>query len=243
MEKSTEWLRRRLQAQQRRITSVMAHLGQDEAVPLEAAVKKLDVRELRRLADALRELQQTTGDIDKVVSKACQRNALSVVPASGSRRKSQTQMRSVDVDEMALSVSQLVEIFEASADYDSQTKPDWVSMSGLTKVVRNGHSAFATRSLAQQPDAVFAEYVVLHRDVVVFTYKDYVWPDLAQSEPVTQACLIPALCFQELLNFHRCHDTRWYGEYRELHSEDAEHAQNGKPAVPLLALLAAKPTA
>lgn len=220
MEKNIEWLQRRLRAQHSRITSVMFSLGQDDSVPLEAAVANLDVRQLNGLAAALRELKQTTCDIDQLVSTARKGNTLSLVPRQNPDADPQPHLESVDIDEMALAVMQLVEIFEASSEYDSQRSSDWVSPSGHTTIVRNGQSAFPGRTLEQQSDAVFAEYVVLHNGLEVFTFNDYVWPEQMQSDSTPSVCRVPAGCFQELVDFHRQHKTCWYAQYQKRHSAD-----------------------
>ena len=213
-----EWLRRRLRAQHSRIKSVLSSLGQDDSVPLEAAVANLDVRELSGLAAVLRELKQTTCDIEQLVSTAREGNTLSLVPRQNPDADPQSRLRSVDVDEMALAVMQLVEIFEASSEYDSQRSSDWISPDGHTTIVRNGQSAFPGRTLEQQSDAVFAEYVVQHNGVVVFTFKDYVWPEQMQSDSTPSVCQVPAGCFEELVDFHRQHKTFWYAQYQKRHS-------------------------
>lgn len=220
MEKNKEWLQRRLLAQHSRINSVMFSLGQDDSQPLESAVASLDARELSGLTAALRELKQITRDIEQLVSTARRGNTLSLVPRQNPDAGPQPQLRSVDVDEMALSVMQLVEIFEASSAYDSQRSSDWISPGGHTTIVRNGQSAFPGRTLQQKSDAVFAEYVVLHKGVEVFTFKDYVWPEQMQSDSTLSVCQVPAGCFDELVDFHRQHKTFWYAQYQKRHAAD-----------------------
>lgn len=130
------------------------------------------------------------------------------------------QQSQIGFDELSSMVSELMRLFEREADDlrgDSHSS-DWVSDSGLTRVVRHGSSASLHSMLRQQPDAVSFEYEILHCGVRVFQWCEYRWPHLQRrqlSQRQESRIVLPSTCLQELLQFHEQRRTPWLLRYRQ----------------------------
>lgn len=129
--------------------------------------------------------------------------------------------------ELTSMVSELMVVFERaqSDDWveDGQLNSDWVSPSTLTRIVRHGSSASLHSVLNQVPDAVSAEFEVIHDNNRVFSWCEYLWPHLQSSELVQDRCeqiKIPVKCFYEMMSFHQERSTCWFRRYRSLMNED-----------------------
>lgn len=125
--------------------------------------------------------------------------------------------------ELTSMVSELMVVFESLQTDDwveeEQLSCDWVSPSSLTRVVRHGSSASLHSVLNQVPDAVAAEFEVIHDNIRVFSWCEYLWPHLQSKQPVVERCekiRIPVKCFYEMMSFHQQRKTSWLRRYRSL---------------------------
>ena len=133
----------------------------------------------------------------------------------------QQQQSCIGFDELTSMVSELMSLFvreqdHASAANDTES-PDWISPSGLTRVVRHGSSAALHNVLNQVPDAVAAEYEVIHCDILEFSWCEYLWPHLQRSNASQRQAIqinLPTTCLVELMHFHEQQDTSWLRRYR-----------------------------
>ena len=94
---------------------------------------------------------------------------------------------------------------------------DWHSPSSLTRVVCYANRSSLYNVLHQVPDAVVAEYQLIHRGEVVYSWYEYRWPHLRceQATDVDKRCIqIPRKCLDELMRFHVDADTGWLMRYR-----------------------------
>lgn len=123
--------------------------------------------------------------------------------------------------ELSSMVAELMTVFERTqadewVDHELLTS-DWLSPSGLTRIVRHGSSASLHSVLNQTPDAISAEFEVIHRGSRVFSWCDFLWPHLQNSETCQSQCgevELPAMCLQELMAFHQHYATSWFRRYQ-----------------------------
>jgi len=110
----------------------------------------------------------------------------------------------------------------AQALHDSSWSPDWVSPTTRTRVIRHGSSASLHSVLIQAPDAISAEYEVLYRGARVFSWCEYLWPQLREQNRDIQTGMhyMPQDCLDELLDFHVRHGTHWLNCYQRKLSFD-----------------------
>ena len=114
-------------------------------------------------------------------------------------------------------VAELVSQFEQSQIPDNTHSPDWVSPSTRTRIVRHGSSSSLSSLLNQVPSAISAEYEVLYRSVQVFTWSEYLWPHLHQSDARynrSRTVYVPQSCLCELMDFHAQNQTPWLQRYK-----------------------------
>lgn len=135
------------------------------------------------------------------------------------------QQSRIGFDELSSMVSELVSLFEreesASRDIDAS---DWVSPSGLTRVVRHGSSAALNSVLNQVPDAISTEYEVIHCGVMVFSWCEYLWPHLQRGNVCQRSVgqiSLPSTCITELMEFHEQHDSSWLRRYYLANPEES----------------------
>ncbi|ASJ70138.1 hypothetical protein [Granulosicoccus antarcticus] len=129
--------------------------------------------------------------------------------------------------ELTSMVSELMVVFEGEQSDDwaeeGQSGSDWVSPSTLTRVIRHGSSASLHSVLNQVPDAVSAEFEVIHDNSKVFSWCEYLWPHLRSRELVqerSEQIKIPVKCFYEMMSFHQERSTSWLRRYRSLMNEE-----------------------
>ena len=94
---------------------------------------------------------------------------------------------------------------------------DWQSPSGLTRVVCYANRSSLYNVLHQVPDAIAAEYRLLHRGDVVYSWYEYRWPHLRGEQATDldeRKIHIPRKCLDELMRFHVDADTGWLMRYR-----------------------------
>lgn len=133
------------------------------------------------------------------------------------------QKSNIGFVELTSMVSELMTVFERTqadecVDNDQLTS-DWVSPSTLTRVVRHGSSASLHSVLNQIPDAIAAEFEVIHAGIRVFSWCDYLWPHLQHSDngqDRSGQIQLPATCLYELMAFHQERGTSWLRRYRSL---------------------------
>ncbi len=129
--------------------------------------------------------------------------------------------------ELTSMVSELMTVFERTqadewVDHEHLTS-DWVSPSALTRVVRHGSSASLHSVLNQIPDAISAEFEVIHYGIRVFSWREYLWPHLQGSNTCQDGSgqvELPATCLYELMAFHQEHGTSWLRRYRSTMAKD-----------------------
>jgi ABC-type Fe3+ transport system substrate-binding protein len=127
---------------------------------------------------------------------------------------------SIEFDLLTGMVAELVAVFELQQAHETAGEgpdvTDWVSPTGLTRVIRYGSSAQLRSVLMQAAGAVSAEYEVLHCGNKAFSWRDYLWPSLQASDSLlypTGQVAIAASCLQELMQFHEKHATSWQRRY------------------------------
>ena len=115
--------------------------------------------------------------------------------------------------------SMIAELVKHHQRYDAMDGQclDWQSPSTLTRVVCYTNRSSLYNVLHQVPDAIAAEYKLLHRGNVVYSWYEYRWPHLC-GEQATDAdgrqIHIPRKCLDELMRFHVDADTGWLIRYR-----------------------------
>jgi hypothetical protein len=126
----------------------------------------------------------------------------------------QQQLCAIGFDELTSMVSELMALHEHS---EIECDHNWVSPSTHTRVIRHGSSASLFSVLNQVPDAVAAEYEVIHCGIKVFSWCEYRWPHLQSSDALQYPSgdvSIPEACLLELMQFHILHATAWLRRYR-----------------------------
>lgn len=135
------------------------------------------------------------------------------------------QQSRIGFDELSSMVSELMGIFEREESVSRDAgSSDWVSPSGVTRVVRHGSSAVLHSVLNQVPDAISTEYEVIHHGVMVFSWCEYLWPHLQRGNLCQRRAgqiKLPSLCLAELMYFHEQYDTSWLRRYRFVNSDDS----------------------
>ena len=123
--------------------------------------------------------------------------------------------------ELTSMVAELMTVFERTQADEwvdrEQLTSDWVSPSGLTRVVRHGSSASLHSVLIQTPDAISAEFEVIHCGLRVFSWCEYLWPHLHNGDKSHEGggqVQLPATCLYELMAYHHEHGTSWIRRYR-----------------------------
>ena len=131
------------------------------------------------------------------------------------------QQSSIGFVELTSMVSELMTVFERlQADEwldHEQLSSDWISPSALTRVVRHGSSAALFSVLNQTPDAISAEFEVIHCGLRVFSWCEYLWPHLQDCDTGQNQngqVELPATCVYELMAFHEQYGTSWLRRYR-----------------------------
>lgn len=147
------------------------------------------------------------------------------------------QQARIGFDELSSMVCELMQLFEREADAEGGTpilKADWVSDSGLTRIVRHGSSASLQLVLQQEQDAVAAEFEILHCGSRVFAWSEYLWPGRQRrhlSRQRQSVITLPQTCLQELLQFHESRDSSWLSRYRHKRSEQAIAIDQATPSL------------
>jgi len=140
----------------------------------------------------------------------------------------QQQQSCIGFDELTSMVSELMGHFEREQDQDracsreEHLTSDWISPSGLTRVVRHGSSAALHSVLNQVPDAISAEFEVIHCGTKVFTWCEYLWPHLQRNNGCQRRSgqiSLPTSCLVELMEFHERHETSWLRRYQHANPE------------------------
>lgn len=155
------------------------------------------------------------------------------------------QQSCIGFDELTSMVSELMGHYERKQDHsaivDDTLTSDWISPSGMTRVVRHGSSAALQNVLNQVPDAVSAEFEVIHCRIKVFSWCEYLWPHLQRSNACqrrsTQISL-PSVCLDELLYFHEQHETSWLRRYQHANSENSLRWAGGRAKVDKVGVVA-----
>lgn len=136
------------------------------------------------------------------------------------------QQSCIGFDELTSMVSELMNLFVREQDHASHAgepvSSDWVSPSGLTRIVRHGSSAALHSVLNQVPDAIAAEFEVIHCDIKEFSWCEYLWPHLQRSNASQRQAVqisLPTSCLAELMNFHEERDTSWLRRYQRANPE------------------------
>lgn len=137
------------------------------------------------------------------------------------------QQYAIGFVELTSMVSELMTVFERLqadewVDHEQLTS-DWISPSAQTRVVRHGSSASLHSVLNQTPDAISAEFEVIHNGLRAFSWCEYLWPHLQNSDtcPDRSGLVeLPATCLYELMAFHQEHGTSWLRRYRSSMAED-----------------------
>lgn len=130
----------------------------------------------------------------------------------------QHRQSGIGFTELTSMVAELVSQFEQKQNADNTHSPDWVSTSTRTRVIRHGSSSSLSSLLNQVPNAISAEYEVLYRGDQVFTWSEYLWPHLCQSDARhnrSRTVYLPQSCLNELMGFHEQHNTLWLQRYRQ----------------------------
>ena len=135
--------------------------------------------------------------------------------------KANQQKYAIGCAELTSMVSELMTAFERTQADEwiehEQLTSDWISPSALTRVVRHGSSASLHSVLNQTPDAISAEFEVIHCGHRVFSWCEYLWPHLQDSDTCPDRggqVELPATCLYELMAFHQKHGTSWLRRYR-----------------------------
>ncbi|MGQ7846663.1 hypothetical protein ACUNV4_19430 [Granulosicoccus sp. 3-233] len=138
------------------------------------------------------------------------------------------QQSCIGFDELTSMVSELMSLFVREQDHacvsSGAASADWVSPSGLTRVIRHGSSAALHSVLNQVPDAIAAEFEVIHCDIPEFSWCEYLWPHLQRSNACQRQSMqisLPATCLVELMNFHEQHQTSWLRRYMMANPESS----------------------
>lgn len=128
----------------------------------------------------------------------------------------QQNQSGISFDELSSLIAELVACFEQQqVDYPT-SHADWISPSSRTQVIRHGCSTFLNSVLNQAADTVSAEYEVLYRGSRVFTWQEYLWPQLRKDNQDyrNSKIYLPQGCLDELMAFHVANDTLWLKRYR-----------------------------
>lgn len=143
------------------------------------------------------------------------------------------QQSLVDYEVLSSMVAELMTEYESSLAVDSPVDTpasahatigindtivdhDWVSLSGLTRVIRHGSSASLSALLNQMPDAVAEEFQVIHCGKLVFSFCNYRWQQRQREELLARtssSISLPMLCLVELLHYHKVRMTSWQRRY------------------------------
>lgn len=129
----------------------------------------------------------------------------------------QQRQSGIGFNELTSMIAELVAQFEKSPTTNITHSPDWVSPSTRTRVIRHGSSSSLFSVLNQVPSATSAEYELLFRGVQVFTWSEYLWPHLHQSDARRSRSLmvyLPQSCLTELMEYHVQNNTHWLQRYR-----------------------------
>ena len=148
----------------------------------------------------------------------------------GSTGLIQQSQSTIGFDELTSMVTELMSCFqelccEVSGEESlSLLDSGWISPNLETRVVRYGSSASVLYSvLNQTTDAVSAEYEILHQGQKVFSWSDYVWPNMknGHSRQAGEVVTLPQACLADLAEFHIEHETAWLRRYRKTQSDPA----------------------
>jgi hypothetical protein len=129
----------------------------------------------------------------------------------------QQRQSGIGFNELSSMVAELVSQFEQRRNIDNVHTPDWVSPSTRTNIIRHGSSSSLYSLLNQVPSAVSSEYEVLYRGAQVFTWSEYLWPHLQQSDARhnrSRTVYLPQSCLNELMDFHVRNNTPWLQRYQ-----------------------------
>lgn len=130
------------------------------------------------------------------------------------RRKQQPTGFSFEV--LSSLVVELVDHYERHF-HANETCNNWESPSSRTKVTRYGTRSDLRHVLIQQADAIAMEYQLSYRDVIVYSWYEYRWPQLCSEDRKTlneQFIDLPQACVDELMNYHIQMKTPWLDCYR-----------------------------
>lgn len=130
---------------------------------------------------------------------------------------------SVSFDVLSSMVAELVKHHERYGDIATE-QLDWQSSTKLTQIICYSSCASLHPILNQVPDAIAAEYKLIHKSGTVHQWKEYRWPHLQATRSVRNSApemlAVPDLCFSELLNYHQDAQTGWLDRYQATLTRD-----------------------
>ncbi|MFK7859126.1 MAG: hypothetical protein AB8B64_09905 [Granulosicoccus sp.] len=127
----------------------------------------------------------------------------------------QRQPSDVDFEVLSSMISELVRHHEQQLTGDEYSL-DWESPSARTRIVKFASTANLYNVVNQIPNAVAVEYQLIYEGVPVFSWHEYRWPHLQDtqqslSEPIAG---VPQACIDELMRYHLNANTSWLSRYR-----------------------------
>lgn len=127
-------------------------------------------------------------------------------------------------DALTSMVAELVEWHESQPSCLSGSEPDWLSVSGNTRVRRHGSAVNLVSVLNQVPDATSSEYEIIFKGERAFSWVEYVWQSMHRDQQLEQGLTeveLPTSCLNELMAFHTSRNTAWLQRFRRISGHES----------------------